>query len=88
MGLVVGLVFGLAYGQAIQDIAWGFASSAQQVEGAWNVDGRSIVKTNKGPSVWDTWFRAPKQLVKSPNVHEIAIGDPLITTETRCENHG
>lgn len=30
---------------------WGAATSAYQVEGAWNVDGR-------GPSIWDTFSRA------------------------------
>jgi 6-phospho-beta-glucosidase len=35
-------------------IAWGFATSAYQIEGAWNVDG-------KGPSVWDHWYNDPSR---------------------------
>jgi beta-glucosidase/6-phospho-beta-glucosidase/beta-galactosidase len=31
---------------------WGAASSAYQVEGAWNEDGR-------GPSIWDTFSHTP-----------------------------
>ena len=34
------------------DFTWGVASSAHQIEGAWNVDG-------KGPSIWDTFSRIP-----------------------------
>jgi beta-glucosidase len=36
-----------------RDFLWGTASSAYQVEGAWNVDG-------KGPSIWDTYAHAGK----------------------------
>ncbi len=35
-----------------EDFVWGTASSAYQVEGAWNEDG-------KGPSVWDTFAHQP-----------------------------
>ena len=61
--------------QNIPDIAWGFASSAYQVEGAWNVDG-------KGPSVWDKWFEnGAHSLVRSPDVTQTAAGSPFNTTD-------
>ncbi len=34
---------------------WGAATSAYQIEGAWNVDGR-------GPSIWDTFCRRPGRI--------------------------
>ncbi len=37
------------------DFIWGCASSAYQVEGAWNEDG-------KGPSIWDTFVHTPGKI--------------------------
>ena len=39
---------------------WGVASSAYQIEGAWNEDGR-------GPSVWDEFVRRPYRVVDGSN---------------------
>ncbi len=38
-----------------KDFIWGCASSAYQVEGAWNEDG-------KGPSIWDTFVHTPGKI--------------------------
>ena len=38
------------------DFVWGCASSAYQVEGAWNEEG-------KGPSIWDTFVHTPGRII-------------------------
>jgi beta-glucosidase len=41
-----------------EDFTWGCASSAYQVEGAWNEDG-------KGPSIWDTFVHTPEKIANN-----------------------
>ncbi len=42
------------------DFVWGTATSAYQIEGAWNHDG-------KLPSVWDTFAHKPRKIKKTEN---------------------
>jgi len=42
------------------DFLWGAATSAYQVEGAWNVDG-------KGESIWDRWAHSPGKIIGDCN---------------------
>lgn len=44
---------------------FGSASSAYQVEGAWNVDGRS-------PSIWDTYTHENPHLIENASTGDIA----------------
>lgn len=48
------------YGTFPQDFRWGVSSSAYQIEGAWNADG-------KGASVWDTFTHKPGSIPADAN---------------------
>lgn len=48
------------------DFLWGAATSAYQIEGAWNVDG-------KGPSIWDTFSHTPGK-IRNGNNGDTACG--------------
>lgn len=48
------------YGTFPQDFSWGVFSSAYQVEGGWNDEG-------KGPSVWDTFAQKPGSIHANAN---------------------
>ncbi len=43
-----------------KDFVWGVASSAYQIEGAWNKDG-------KGVSIWDTFTHIPGKIINNEN---------------------
>jgi beta-glucosidase len=43
-----------------KQFVWGAATSAYQIEGAWNADG-------KGPSIWDTFSHKPGKIANNEN---------------------
>ncbi|XP_004616567.1 lactase/phlorizin hydrolase [Sorex araneus] len=56
----------LFYHGTFQDgFLWGVSSSAYQVEGAWDADG-------KGPSIWDTFTHSPTSQVKNNATGDVA----------------
>ncbi|XP_012581092.1 PREDICTED: lactase-phlorizin hydrolase [Condylura cristata] len=53
------------HGTFRNDFLWGVSSSAYQIEGGWDADG-------KGPSIWDTFTHSPGNTVKGNATGDVA----------------
>ncbi|XP_006880794.1 PREDICTED: lactase-phlorizin hydrolase [Elephantulus edwardii] len=53
------------HGTFRDDFVWGVSTSAYQIEGAWDADG-------KGPSIWDNFTHTPGNSVKDNSTGDIA----------------
>ena len=50
------------------DFIWGASSAAYQIEGAWNVDGKS-------PSIWDTFTQTKGNVHNDENANTVVKTD-------------
>ncbi|XP_036407718.1 cytosolic beta-glucosidase [Megalops cyprinoides] len=59
------------------DFAWGAATAAYQIEGAWNADG-------KGPSIWDTFCHGKGRVYENQNGDVACNSYELWEEDLRC----